>query len=148
VPAALTPPLALQEEHCWWAVVRSPMRADSVGARFAAAFASVGLSAARTTQLGDTVLVESGPAPIPAWAAGVWASRVVAYPKGDSTHFRHFVAWNAAGAPDSVVVGRSIGVCGAITRAAGVRGIAPREPTGEEGQPVWSRRPAGAGSGT
>lgn len=144
---APAPRPVLQEEHCWWAVVRSPLPADSVGVRFAAAFAAVGLPAARVSQLGDTVLVEAGPGSLGVLAGGVWASRVVAYPAGDSTRFRHFVAWNAAGVADSARAGRVIAVCGAITRAAGVRAVAPRAPTGEEAQTVWTRRPGAAGSG-
>jgi hypothetical protein len=50
-----TPLVALAEEYCWWAVLRTPLPTDTVAARFERAFA-----------------------------------------RGDSTHFRHFLALGPA----------------------------------------------------
>lgn len=130
---AAVPRPAMTEEHCWWAVVRSPLPPDAVAERFAAAFGAVGLTNVSRTRAGDTIVVRSGPSALAARGSELAGSRVVAYPRGDSTHLRHFVAFAGE------ATGRWIGLCRDITRAAGVGAVAPRAPTGEEALPVWRR---------
>ncbi len=125
---------ALQEDHCWWAVVRSPLSPDSLAERFAAAFTDVGFSSIRQVRVGDTTVVQAGPSSLPSGESDLVASRVVAYSRGDSTHFRHYLAFGGE------VSGQRLGLCRDIARTAAVRASAPREPTGEESLPVWTRR--------
>lgn len=147
--AAAPAPERWPEDHCWWAVARSPLSPDTVAARFAQAFTALGLASAATRRLADTAWAAAGPTPIARGPAGArYASRIVAYRRGDSTHFRHFVAvlppaggWARPADTAGGLGGRSIGFCGDVTRAAVVRASLPREPTGEEGLRVWTRAP-------
>jgi hypothetical protein len=124
---------SLSEEYCWWAVMRSPLIQDSVADHFAKAFAVAGMVGIERKRLGDTSWVSTMLSPIAPGASRLYSSRVVAYQSGDSTHFRQFVS-----------VARdinAIGLCGELARSAAVHAIAPREPTGEEKLPVWTRVP-------
>ena len=142
-PAAAAPaPLALHEEYCWWAVFRTTLPPDSVAVHFVRAFESVGLTATRWTQRGDTAFAEAGPTRLSAeWNGGIAAARVVAYQHGDSTHFRHFLSLQPVPEGSRIVGARTIPLCGALGQAAQVHGTSPREPDGEEKLDVWNRRP-------
>jgi hypothetical protein len=129
--------VSLQEEYCWWAVVRSPLPPDSVVARFARAFVEVGLHDERRASVGDTAWVAAGPSPLPGGTLAM--SRVVAFRAGDSTHFRHFIGIAARAANDSESPSPLTGLCRDIARAAAVGAVAPRDPTGGESRSVWSR---------
>jgi hypothetical protein len=138
----------LEEEYCWWAVLRSPLPPDSVAARFQRAFTTVGLTGATWTRSADTAWARAGPTSLGGrYAGATYESRAVAYWRGDSTHFRHYVAigqrpegW--APAADTVSFGgRLIGLCADIARAAAIPTSVPRTLTGEETLPVWRRRP-------
>jgi hypothetical protein len=147
-------PRALEENHCWWAVFRTPLPPDSVAVHFARAFEQLGLRGGAWTQRGDTAWARAEPTRLDAWSGGTFSARVIAVRKGDSTHFRHFVGvappaggWPAA--HDSVTAdgrhiavnpaGATIGFCGALGRAAQVHGTAPAEPDGEEKLDIWTR---------
>lgn len=147
-------PLALEEEHCWWAVFRTTLPPDSVATHFVRAFAQLGLRGGTWTQRGDTTWARAEPTALAAWHGATYAARVVAYRVGDSTHFRHFVSvappsggWPAS--YDSVtadgrhlsvsIAGAPIGFCGALGRAAAVHGTAPADPDGEEKLAIWTR---------
>ena len=139
-------PAALVEDHCWWAVFRTTLPPDTVAAHFARAFTALGLTDARTARLADTAWAQAGPTVLGGPRGGTYAVRVVAFRRGDTTLFRHFVAVGlpAHGRPgpvDSMSLGSGqIGFCGALGRAAAVHGAAPRGPNGEETLPVWTRR--------
>ena len=124
-------PERLVEEYCWWAVLRTALPPDSVAARFTRAYSATGLTGAGWTRTADTAWAHGGPTHL---GDQQYASRVVAYWHGDSTHFRYFVAL-----PD-----RQTGLlerCTEIARAAAVPTSTPRQPTGEEALPLWTRMP-------
>jgi len=152
-PAAPAP-LALKENHCWWAVFRTTLPPDSVAGHFVDAFQALGLRGSAWTQRGDTTWAHSEPTKLDSWHGATIAARVVAYRAADSTHFRHFVAMAPppGGWPesyDSVTAdgrhlaispsGSPIGFCGALGRAAQVHGTAPADPDGEEKLQLWTR---------
>ena len=131
-----TTPTPSAEEYCWWAVVASPLRADSVAQRFARAFTSYGLADLRIDAIGDTIVVEAGPTRPPSLDSGQVASRLVVVPSENGARFRHFVTLS----PD--LERRLLDVCAALAAAARVGAVAPREQTGAEALPVWMRRAA------
>lgn len=140
--AVAAAPAPLPEEHCWWAVLRTTLPPDSVAARFQRGFAAIGLSNAAWAHQADTAWARAGAGSVgPGGAA--YESRAVAYQRGDSTHFRYWVALvPPAGAPAADGPGGgSIAACGRIARAAAVPTSVPREPTGDESLAVWRRRP-------
>jgi hypothetical protein len=141
-------PAQMQEDHCWWAVLRSALPPDTVAIRFQRAFTTVGLTDASWTHGGDTAWARAGPTPLSGRHAGaMYSSRAVAFRRGDSTHFRYYVAialppGGQMARPDTVNVGaRQIDFCGEIARAAAIPTSAPRSPTGEETLTVWTRTP-------
>jgi hypothetical protein len=144
-PAARTiTPAPLQEDHCWWAVLRSARSPDSVAARFTQAFRAIGFSSVAHSKQGDTVWATAGPTDLGPVGA-MFASRAVAYWHGDSTHFRYFVAVGRSThtqVRDTVARGRLlIDMCTQIARAARIGWSAPVSPTGDEELTVWHRRP-------
>jgi hypothetical protein len=132
----VTAPLTarLSEEHCWWAVMRSPLPPDSVAIRFQRAFTAVGLSASAWTRSADTAWAHAGPTRM---SGATYASRVIAYWHGDSTHFRQYIS--IAAQPSDTI--NPIGFCQDISRAAAVPTSVPRTPTGEESLKLWTRIP-------
>jgi hypothetical protein len=135
-PAAAPAPAAapLDEEYCWWAVLRTTLPPDTVAARFERAFAAVGLAGGGWTRRGDTAWAHAG---LP---GARYASRAVAYRRGDSTHFRYYVAGAPGLAPrDSAP--NVVALCGRIARAAAIPTSTPASPTGDESLSVWRRRP-------
>ncbi len=131
-PNVAVVPAALDEEHCWWAVYRTSLPLDTVAARFARAFTSVGFGPAAPSQVGDTAWINVGPSRLSGYEGRPIEARMVAYRAGDSTHFRTFVATGAS---------QAIELCQQISRAAPVGGVTLREPDGEEKLSVWRRRP-------
>jgi hypothetical protein len=106
----------------------------------------VGFTGSEWQRSADTAWARAGPTPLARGLAGAaYESRAMAYWHGDSTHFRWYVAvappprgW--AHPDDSLAVNR-VGLCGEISRAAAVHGLAPGSPTGDESLAVWRRRP-------
>ena len=138
-------------DYCWWTVYRSPLPVDTVVARFARAYEAVGLAGAGSARVADTAWAQGTPTVLGgAHAGGTYAARVVAYRRGDSTHFRQYVSlvappggWPASDSAHGgdAGFGRQVGFCTELSRAAKTQGTAPREPDGEEKLDVWRRRP-------
>ncbi len=135
--------------------MRSTLPVDSVGSEFRRSFITLGQSGMNWKKFGDTVFVRAGPAPLPprespwdttSYGASYW-TRMVAFPKGDSTHFRLYVAivapargWKKEA--DSVSAYRPIDLCARIGKTVGFRWIRRTgDPAEEESFPVWSRVP-------
>ena len=137
----LTPAVAPREEHCWWAVMRSPLPLDTVTAKFERAFNSLGLSGVSSKRVADSSWVRAGPTALAQRGGGTYTTRVIAYWDGQSTRFRQYVSL-VPSASDSLNEGaRTISFCGAAGQAADVQAITPREPTGEESLKLWTREP-------
>jgi hypothetical protein len=130
-PRVAVVPVSLSEDHCWWAVYRTSLPLDTVAARFALAFTSIGFAPAAPSQVGDTAWINVGPSRISGYDGRPIEARMVAYRAGDSTHFRTFVATGES---------QAIELCQQISRAAPVGGVTLREPDGEEKLAVWRRR--------
>jgi hypothetical protein len=137
----LSPPVSHAEEHCWWAVMRSPLPPDSVAARFQRAFIAVGLTNAMWTHKADTAWVHGGPTALAASPGATYESRVVAYWHGDSTHYRQYVAVAPQPGESRNLGQRTIPFCTTTARAAAVLGSAPQAPTGDETLELWRRVP-------
>jgi hypothetical protein len=141
-PVDITPlPAPLNETYCWFAVALSPLPADSVAVRFQRAYGAVGLTGAAWFHNADTAWAHAGPTPLQRGSVrATYASRVVAYWHGDSTHFRWYVATTPT-ADTANGSGDVIGFCGDVSRAAAVHGSAPQWPNGEDTLSVWRARP-------
>lgn len=128
-----------EEDHCGWAPQRTAATPDSVAARFAQAFATLGLAGAGWSHKADTAWAEGGPTALSRPAgAGVYAARVVAYRHGDTTLVRPFVAVTPAG---DVNIGRlSIPFCGDAIRAAQAGLLPGNTEVPDDSSPVWRRR--------
>ncbi|HEV8365537.1 MAG TPA: hypothetical protein VGQ52_18605 [Gemmatimonadaceae bacterium] len=78
-------------------------------------------------------------------APAIFTSRAIAYWHGDSTHFRYFVGVQPQSqrvARDSINKGKLLlGLCSQIARSAAIGWSAPRDPTGDEGLPIWTHKP-------
>ena len=126
------------EEHCWWAAYRTTWTPDSVASRFAHAFVRVGLSDGRQGMLGDTAWAQAGPTTLSDPArGGIYAARVVAIRRGDSTAFRIFLGVTADAEEGS---GHRIEMCSDILRAGAVRAVVPRQQEADDSLPLWRRR--------
>ncbi len=139
-------PVEPHEEYCWWHVMTSPLSVDTVAARFASAFATIGFRNVRWEHQGDTAWAVSTPTLLRGQPEGVlYASRIVGYQKGDSTHFRSYVMIQPAGdgaVSTTAIAGEAtgvIGLCRAIATAAAVQATARPEATGEEAWRLWAR---------
>jgi hypothetical protein len=130
-PRVAVVPVSLDEEHCWWAVYRTSLPLDTVAARFASAFTSIGFAPSAPSQVGDTAWINVGPSRLLSYEGRPVEARMVAYRAGDSTHFRTFVATGES---------QAIELCQQISRAAPVGAVTLREPDGEEKLSVWRRR--------
>jgi hypothetical protein len=147
-PLEPSPPPWPGDEHCWWTAVRTPLPVDTVGDRFAHAFAALGLTAVVARRLGDTVLVRGGPTELGgARLHARYASRMVAYQHGDSTRFRWYSSitpvadrW-ATAAESASISGLRIGLCGDIGKIVSIQGWGTREPTHDDSIAVWTRLP-------
>lgn len=128
------------EERCWWAPFRTALPTDSVAARYARAYTTVGLSRAEWSHLADTAWAQAGPSMrTDSGHVGTYAARVVALRRGDSTLFRTFVSVRASTSTD--VAPDQIGFCGETMRAAKAEGTAPRNEDPDDALPIWRRRP-------
>lgn len=110
---------------------------------------------ARWAHAADTAWAQGGPTALvgPDRGATVYAARVVAYRRGDTTFFRPFASVaafasrpgdaraDAAPAEGASLEGRLIAFCGEIGRASQTHGAAPREEERDDSLPVWRRRP-------
>jgi len=131
-PKVAVAPASLDEEHCWWAVYRTPLPLDSVADRLARGFTSIGFAPSAPSQVGDTAWINVGPSRLSGYADRLIQARMVAYRAGDFTHFRTFVSTGGS---------QAIELCQQISQAAPVGGVTLREPDGEEKLTVWRRRP-------
>jgi hypothetical protein len=147
-PATTAVKLAgFNEDHCWWAVLRSTRPPDSVAARFTHAFIQAGFRAVTFKRNADTAWSTASATQLDVAGPAIFTSRAVAYWHGDSTHFRYYVgvqplpAQNGA-FPDSAHKGKNLlALCVQIARSAAIGWSAPRDPTGDEGLAIWSRVP-------
>ena len=127
-------------------MIRTPLPVDTVGGRFARAFASVGLTGVRFQRIGDTVLVRGGPTELDdATGRARYASRAVAYQHGDSTRLRWYVAVapraDGVTADSSTLGARTIPFCGQIGKAVAISGFMTHDPTADDSIAVWDRVP-------
>ena len=123
-------PIALDQQYCWWTSLRSSLPPDSVGARFARAFAAQGYTVdgpragVDTTIFDDerrlhesvhgAVLTVAHARGLPGDAVDAFASGLaVAWIAADTTRVRYYVARAPA-----LTGAESIGRCQAIWRAA------------------------------
>lgn len=140
VQTAATPRASLEELHCWWAKFRTTVPPDSVAARYARAYATLGLSQTGWSHQADTAWAEGGPTVLTRPAgAGTYTAHVVAYRRGDTTFFRPFAGVRPAGTENAG--GLLIPFCGDVARAAQTGGAAPRDEERDDSLPVWRRRP-------
>ena len=130
----------MEEGHCWWAAYRTAMPPDSVAARYAQAFTTVGLAGAGWSRQADTAWAQAEPTLLTRPAGvGTYAMRVVAYRRGDTTFFRPF---NAVRANEGANLGAmAIGFCGDVSRASKVPATAPYDEERDDSLPLWRRRP-------
>jgi hypothetical protein len=138
---AITPSAGPEFGHCWWAAYRTALPPDSVAARYARAYTTVGLSNSSWSHLADTAWAEAGPTPLSREGTTlIYAGRVVAIRRGDTTFFRPF---NALQEDDGSghAGGHRIGFCAEVSRAALTGGTAPREEEPDDSLPLWRRRP-------
>lgn len=136
-----TPVTSPQWDHCWWSAYRTAMSPDSVAARYAGAYTTVGLSNSSWSHPADTAWAEAGPTALSREGGTFsYAGRVVAIRRGDTTFFRPF---NAVQPDDGTGkdTGRRIGFCGEVSRAAMTGGAGPRDEEPDDSLPLWRRRP-------
>jgi len=137
----ITPTAQPEYEHCWWAAYRTGMSPDSVAARYAGAYTTVGLSNSSWSHLADTAWAEAGPTALAREGDTLtYAGRVVAIRRGDTTFFRPFNALQADDGTGKAGAHR-IGFCGEVSRAAMTGGTAPRDEEPDDTLPLWRRRP-------
>jgi hypothetical protein len=138
---AITPRVRVEYDHCWWAAYRTAMSPDSVAARYARAYTTVGLANSGWAHLADTAWAEAGPTPlVREGGTRIYSGRVVAIRRGDTTFFRPFHAVR----PDDgtgETGARQIGFCAEVSRAALTGGTAPRDEEPDDTLPLWRRRP-------
>jgi hypothetical protein len=136
---ASTPASWPEEDHCWSAPLRTAVPPDSVAMRYARAYGTLGLSGAGWSRQADTAWAEGGPTVLSRPdGSGLFAARVIAYRRGDTTLVRPFVAVRPDG---GVNVGRlSIPFCGDAIRAAAALTTAPGAEERDDSLPVWRRR--------
>jgi hypothetical protein len=139
---ASTPLPSPSYEHCWWAAYRTAMSPDSVAARYAGAYKTLGFPNGGWSHLGDTAWAEAGPTAL-AREAGtrVYAARVVAIRRGDTTFFRQFNAVQLQPADSGGKGALAIPFCLDMNRVAMTGGIAPRDEEPDDTMPLWRRRP-------
>jgi hypothetical protein len=135
-----------KDDYCWWTAVSATLPVDSVGVRFFRAYSTLGLASVKSSKVGDTVLVRAGPTDRGGPLPGRYASRMVAFQRGDSTSFRWY--WSIvpsgdllASASPSTLGGHGIGFCGEIGKLVAIHGWGPREPTAADSLAVWQRLP-------
>ena len=131
-PAPATPPLT--QQYCWWTSLRTTIPPDSVGARFARAFTTLGFSNVTVRANVDTALVDDSShvaenvaravvihahvAELPGDSGAVQSTAryeglAVAWVRADTTRVRYYLARDPA-----MTGGTHIGRCGALWKAA------------------------------
>lgn len=144
--ATAVQPAGLKEDYCWWAVLRSARPPDSVAARFTQAYIQAGFSSVTFKRSADTAWSTASATQLDVAGTAIFTSRAVAYWHGDSTHFRYYVGVRpvpaqSGAAPDTIDKGKLLlGLCTQIARSAAIGWSQPREPTGDEGLPIWMPR--------
>lgn len=137
---ASTPLTSPQWEHCWWAALRTAMPPDSVAARYARAYETLGLANAGWSHQGDTAWAEAGPSTVAReGGSGILTARVVAYRRGDTTLVRPFSSVQPVGPANLGAL--YIGFCGEVIRAAKAETTAPPNEERDDSLPLWRRRP-------
>lgn len=126
-------------------MLRSSRPPDSVAARFTQAFIQAGFPIVTFKRSADTAWATANLARLDTPNAALVSTRAVAYWHGDSTHFRYYVAVRGpegGQASDTTDASRRVlEMCGQIARNAAIGWSAPRNPTGDETLPIWSRIP-------
>jgi len=137
---ASTPVEQPKYEHCWWAALRTSMPPDSVAARYAGAFATLGLTKTGWSHQADTAWAEGGPTVVTrADGTASISARVVAYRRGDTTLVRPFNSVRPIGPAN--LGGLKIGFCQDAIRTARAGVTAPSGEERDDSLPVWRRRP-------
>jgi hypothetical protein len=139
---AVTPSARPGGEHCWWAAYRTAMSPDSVAARYARAYTTVGLSNSGWSHSADTAWAEAGPTALSRdGGTRTYAARVVAIRRGDTTFFRPFQSVQLQPADSRGKGALTIPFCADLSRAAMTGGTAPRDEEPDDSLPLWRRRP-------
>lgn len=143
-PAAT--PVRTPESYCFWTAFRTTLPPDTVAARYAHAFTTLGLTGATTSHAADTAWAHAGPTSLTLPnGSGTYAARVVAFRRGDSTYYRPFVSLTGdrqSAAEDSGRhTSRTISFCSALGGAAQVGGTTQGGPGALEAMDVWRARP-------
>lgn len=129
------------ENPCWSYVASSPLPPEGVARRYMDAFHAVGLGDPMWFTHADTAWALTHPVALDSAGQGArYAARVVAFRKGDSTHFRQYVTRLAAAATspaDSASARGLTHLCAEINHAAAIDTTAPSAPTGDETLSVW-----------
>jgi hypothetical protein len=116
------------------------MTPDSVAARFARAYESLGLANASWSHQADTAWAEAGPSTVVReGASGIVRARVVAYRRGDTTLVRPFSSVQPEGSANLGAL--YIGFCGEVIRAAKAETTQPPSEEPDDSLPLWRRRP-------
>jgi hypothetical protein len=137
---ASTPRSSPTWEHCWWAALRTALPPDSVAARYARAYESLGLANPGWSHLADTAWAEAGPSTVARDGnSGIVRARVVAYRRGDTTLVRPFTSVQQVGPGNPG--GLTIGFCGEVIRAAKAETTQPSNEESDDSLPLWRRRP-------
>ena len=138
----------LERQFCWWAVLRTSRAPVSVAARFRQAYAEMKLGRISSGELGDTTWAHAGPTTVIGQSTyGAYESGVMAYTRGDSTHFRYFISisappggWTHPGDSLQASMG-DIDFCADVARHASIGWTQPARPTGEESLSLWYATP-------
>jgi hypothetical protein len=141
-PAAPAPiARGLLEDYCWWTAFRTPLPLDTVGVRFVRSYAGAGFTGAAWSRIGDTVLAHAGPTVLEReGGAHEMAARMVAFRRGDSTLFRHYLSLMVDSTSRNREGALRIGLCSEIGRGSQTHATAPARPGSEDSLLVWSRR--------
>jgi len=116
------------------------MPPDSVAARYARAYETLGLSNAGWSHLADTAWAEAGPSTrTRGVTSGIVSLRVVAYRRGDTTLVRPFNSVQLVGSGNLGAL--AIGLCGEVIRAAKAETTQPFNEEPDDSLPRWRRRP-------
>jgi hypothetical protein len=116
------------------------MPPDSVAARFARAYDSLGLANAGWSHQADTAWAEAGPSTVAReGASGIVRARVVAYRRGDTTLVRPFSSVQPTGPAN--LGSLYIGFCGDVIRAARAGTTQPSNEEPDDTLTLWRRRP-------
>lgn len=136
------------DTFCWWTLLRTALPPDSVAARFANAYQTVGLLGVTSSRRGDTAWAHAGPTVLADGSEGaIYESRVVAFHQDDSSSFRYSVAVKPVRHRDAQVASRNqraadnLEFCARIAKTAAIRWSTPaRRPNATDSVSVWMQR--------